>query len=140
VKCAEPTRTTGSRTGRALNMGLWVDRCLRFVNATLQASRRILGHGETLRVVFDSLRSVANEAKVRRVARHIYTDRYMRFWEVSDGGKPTAAIERCATREEFQRAAAVTSALDCKTAGPLRSTALSFLLNQARRKAVPEVG
>jgi hypothetical protein len=139
VKCAEPTRTTGSRTGRALNMGLWVDRCLRLVNATL-ASRRIADRRETLRVVFDGRRSITSEAKVRRVARHIYTDRYMRFWEVSDGGKPTAAIERCATREEFQRAAAVTSALDSKKAEPLGSTALSFLSNQARHKAVPEVG
>jgi hypothetical protein len=121
-------------------MGLWVDRCLRFVNATLQASRRILGHGETFRVVFGSLRSVTSEAKVRRVARHIYTDRYMRFWEVSDGGKPTAAIETYVTREEFQRAAAVTSALDSKKAEPLGSTALSFLSNRARRKTVPEVG
>ena len=120
-------------------MGLWVDRCLRLVNATL-ASRRIADRRETLRVVFDGRRSITSEAKVRRVARHIYTDRYMRFWEVSDGGKPTAAIERCATREEFQRAAAVTLALDSKNAEPLRSTALSFLSNQTRRKAVPEVG
>jgi hypothetical protein len=120
-------------------MGLWVDRCLRLVNATL-ASRRIADRRETLRVVFDGRRSITSEAKVRRVARHIYTDRYMRFWEVSDGGKPTAAIERCATREEFQRAAAVTSALDSKKAEPLGSTALSFLSNRARRKTVPEVG
>jgi len=77
---------------------------------------------------------------VTRIARHIYTDRYMRFRGVSDGGKPAVAIERCTTREEFQPAAAVTSALDRKKASQWEVTALSFLSKQARRKTVAEIG
>jgi hypothetical protein len=101
VKCADPRRTTGSRTGRALQLGLWLDWCLRFVNSTLQASRRIPDHRETLRVVFDSRRRVTRQAKVTRVARH--TDHYRRFWEVmTDGGsKPTDGIQPSATPEEL---------------------------------------